>query len=145
MAARIISSTSFVCAMTRPELLDDELAEPEHRHELVVHLVGHAARERAHGLELLRLRELLLGLHAVRHVGVGADPLAHPSLLIEDRDRAHLHVAVLPVAPAERCSVASTALLADRRVPYPRGLGLILGRQRADPAAVRRPRRASAR
>ena len=90
-------------------------------------------------------RELLLRLHPIGHVGVRADPLAHPALSVEHRHGAELHVAVLPVAAAEPVLGDQHLPLAHRRVPGPGRLGLVLGKHRADPAAVRRLVRQSAR
>jgi hypothetical protein len=46
--------------VVRPQRAQHELTEAEHRHELVVHLVGDTARQRPHRLEPLGLAELLL-------------------------------------------------------------------------------------
>ena len=83
-------------------------------------------------------RELLLGLHPVGDVGVRADPLAHLAVLVEHRDGADLHVAVLAVAPPQPVLRDQRLPLAHRLAPDARRLGLVLGLDRADPAAAGR-------
>ena len=120
------------------ELLEDEIAEAEHGHELVVHLVRHAAGERADRLELLGLAELLLRLHPVSDVGVRAHPLADGAVLVQHRYGAHLHVPVFAVVAAEPVLEQHRPPVPHRLAPRPRHLRLVLGVDGAEPATAGR-------
>jgi hypothetical protein len=116
------------------QLLEGEVAEAEHRHQLVVHFVGHAARERAHRLEPLGLTELLLGQHLVGDVDVRPDPLAHPPPLVVHRHRTHVHVAELAVLPAQPVPGDQHAALPDGLLPGALHCGAVVGVDRLEPA-----------
>ena len=120
--------------MVRPQLLEREVAEAEHGHQLVVHLVGDAARERADRLELLGLAELLLGQHLVGDVHVRADPFAHPAALVVHRHRPHVHVTELAVLTAQPVPRHQHAALADGLLPGALHRGAVVGVDRLEPA-----------
>ena len=121
--------------MVGAQLLEHEVAEAKHGHQLVVDLVGHPAGERADGLELLGLAELLLGQDPVGDVGVGADPFTDFSPLVQDRHRPHLHVAVLPVVTLEAVLGQHRPPLPHRFLPPPQGFHLDVRMDRLEPAA----------
>ncbi len=117
------------------ERAEHELAEPQHRHELIVDFVRHPAGQRAHRLEPLRLAELLLGMHAVGDVGVRADPFPDLSLVVEHRHGPHLHAAVLAVAAAQAVLGGERPARGDGGAPGPERLVAIVGMDRLEPPA----------
>ena len=124
--------------MIRAQGVQHELPEAEHRHELVVDLVGYAARQRPHRLEPLHLAELFLRVKPVGDVGVGADPFADPAVVVEHRHRADVHAAVFAVPAPETVLGGERPAAGDRLAPGADRLLPVVGVDRLEPASPRR-------